>query len=39
MKILSIVGSPRIQGNTHVLAQKFAEGATRDGAEIEEILL
>ena len=39
MKILSIVGSPRIQGNTHILARKFAEGAIRDGAEVEEIFL
>lgn len=39
MKLLSIVGSPRIRGNSHVLAQKFCEGAMMAGAEVEEVLL
>jgi multimeric flavodoxin WrbA len=39
MKILNIVGSPRVNGNTHFLAQKFAEGAKRNGVETEEVFL
>ncbi len=39
MKILSIIGSPRIRGNTHFLAQQFGEGARNAGAEVEEVLL
>ena len=40
MKILTIVGSPRVNGNTHLLAQKFAEGAKMGGAEeVEEVFL
>jgi multimeric flavodoxin WrbA len=40
MKILAIVGSPRVDGNTHFLAQKFAEGARMGGAEeVEEVFL
>jgi len=35
MKILSIVGSPRFNGNTHFLSKKFTEGAV--GAEVEEV--
>ena len=36
MKIPSIVKSPRIRANTHIFAQKFAEGATREGVEIRD---
>ena len=39
MKILTIVGSPRVNANTHFLAHKFAEGAKMAGAEVEEVLL
>ncbi len=39
MKILTIIGSPRFNGNAHSLAQKFAEGAKKNGAEIEEVFL
>lgn len=39
MKVLSIVGSPRFNGNTHLLSQRFVEGAKRNGAEPEEIFL
>jgi len=39
MKILSIVGSPRVNGNTHFLAQKCVEGMRKKGAEVEEIIL
>lgn len=39
MKILSIVGSPRINANTHYAAQKFCEGAAKAGAEVQEVIL
>ncbi|MBI5444515.1 MAG: flavodoxin family protein [Deltaproteobacteria bacterium] len=39
MKILSIVGSPRVNGNTHFLAQTFCEGARSAGWESEEVIL
>ncbi len=39
MKVLSVVGSPRWNGNTHLLSQRFMEGAKRSGAEGEEIFL
>lgn len=34
IRILSIVGSPRLNGNTHFLTQKFAEGARKNDAEV-----
>ena len=39
MKILSIVGSPRVNGNTRFLAQTFCDGARSTGCEIEEVIL
>lgn len=39
MKILSIVGSPRENGNTHFLSQRFGEGAMSAGAEADEVFL
>jgi multimeric flavodoxin WrbA len=39
MKILIVIGSPRVNGNTHLLAQKFAVGARKNGAEVEEVFL
>ncbi len=39
MKIVSIVGSPRVNGNTHFLSQTFCEGARGMGFETEEIFL
>ncbi|OPY75800.1 MAG: putative NAD(P)H-dependent FMN-containing oxidoreductase YwqN [Syntrophorhabdus sp. PtaU1.Bin058] len=39
MKILSIIGSPRVDGNTRFLAGKFAEGAMSAGASVEEVIL
>ena len=39
MKILTVVGSPRENANTHFLSQKFGEGAAKVGAEVEEIFL
>jgi multimeric flavodoxin WrbA len=38
-KILAIVGSPRIGGNTDILIQKVAEGATSKGAKVNMLHL
>ncbi len=38
-KILGILGSPRINGNTHVLISKILEGAKEKGAATDIILL
>ena len=38
-KILGIMGSPRKNGNTHVMLSKILEGAKEVGAETELILL
>lgn len=38
-RILGIMGSPRRNGNTHVLISKILEGAREAGAYCEEILL
>jgi multimeric flavodoxin WrbA len=39
MKVLGIVGSPRKNGNTHVLVSRILEGARANGADTETILL
>jgi len=39
MRILGIVGSPRKNGNTHVLVSRILEGARDEGAETETVLL
>jgi multimeric flavodoxin WrbA len=39
MKILGIIGSPRKNGNTHVLVSRVLDGARDEGAETEAILL
>ncbi|TFF63520.1 MAG: flavodoxin family protein [Promethearchaeota archaeon] len=39
MKILGIMGSPRKNGNTHILISKILEGAQDSGASIEILLL
>ena len=39
MKILGIVGSPRKNGNTHVLVSRILDGARDQGADTETILL
>jgi len=39
MKILGIIGSPRKNGNTHVLVSKILEGATKAGVAAEMIFL
>lgn len=38
-KILGIVGSPRRNGNTHILISRLLEGAREAGAETETVLL
>jgi multimeric flavodoxin WrbA len=38
-KILGIVGSPRINGNTHVLVSKILEGAQNFGLKVEIVFL
>jgi len=39
MKILGVIGSPRRNGNTHILVTKLLEGAYEAGAITEEIFL
>jgi len=38
-QILSVVGSPRRNGNTHILVSKIAQGAIENGAVVDELLL
>jgi len=38
-RILAVVGSPRKNGNTHILVSKIAEGAAENGAFVDEVLL
>jgi multimeric flavodoxin WrbA len=38
-KILAVVGSPRRNGNTHILVSKIAEGAKACGADVDELFL
>lgn len=38
-KILGIVGSPRLNGNTHILVTRLLEGARESGANTETVLL
>ncbi|MHC4559441.1 MAG: flavodoxin family protein [Planctomycetota bacterium] len=38
-KILAVVGSPRRNGNTHILVSKIAEGARTKAAFVEELFL
>jgi multimeric flavodoxin WrbA len=38
-KILAVVGSPRRNGNTHILVSRIAEGAKAEGAAVEQLLL
>jgi len=39
VKILGIMGSPRIKGNTDVLLDQALEGARSQGAEVEKIII
>jgi multimeric flavodoxin WrbA len=39
LKILTIYGSPRRNGNTALLLQKAVQGAREAGAEVEEVVL
>jgi multimeric flavodoxin WrbA len=38
-KILAVVGSPRTNGNTHILVSKIGEGAKSKSAKVDELLL
>jgi multimeric flavodoxin WrbA len=38
-KILGIIGSPRRNGNTHILVNRVLEGAKSEGSEIDSIFL
>jgi multimeric flavodoxin WrbA len=38
-RILAVVGSPRKNGNTHILVSKIAEGAKAKGALVDELFL
>ena len=38
-KVTGFVGSPRVNGNTHILVSKILEGAQKGGAETEIVLL
>jgi len=38
-KILAVIGSPRKGGNTDILVQKMAEGATSKGAKVDTLRL
>ncbi len=39
MKVLAIMGSPRIRGNTDVLLDEVLKGAQSEGAETEKIIV
>lgn len=39
MKVLGIMGSPRIQGNTHILLEEALKGAQSRQAEVESIIV
>lgn len=39
MKVLGILGSPRIGGNTDILLEEALRGAGAEGAEVERLLL
>ncbi|HCO93511.1 MAG TPA: hypothetical protein DIU00_06105 [Phycisphaerales bacterium] len=38
-RILAVVGSPRRNGNTHILVSKIVEGARANGAVVDELFL
>lgn len=39
MKVLGIIGSPRHNGNTHILVNKILEGSASSGHTVKEIFL
>jgi multimeric flavodoxin WrbA len=39
MKIVAVLGSPRVQGNSNTLARAFLQAAREQGAETHEYLL
>ena len=38
-RILAVIGSPRRNGNTHILVSKIVEGAKAKGAVVDELFL
>ncbi len=38
-RILAVIGSPRRNGNTHILVSKIVEGAQSKGAAVDELFL
>ncbi len=38
-RILAVIGSPRRNGNTHILVSKIVEGARANGAVVDELFL
>ena len=39
MKVLGIMGSPRIKGNTDLLLEEALKGAESQGAEVEKLVI
>ena len=39
MKVLGIMGSPRIKGNTDLLLEEALKGAKSQGADVEKIVV
>jgi len=39
MKLLGVIGSPRRNGNTHILVAKILEGAEEEGSEVDTLFL
>jgi multimeric flavodoxin WrbA len=38
-RALGVIGSPRRDGNTHILVSRFLEGALSEGAEVDTVFL
>ena len=38
-RVLGVIGSPRRNGNTHILVSRFLEGALSEGAEVDTVFL
>jgi multimeric flavodoxin WrbA len=38
-RVLGVIGSPRRNGNTHILVSRFLEGAHSEGADVDTIFL
>jgi multimeric flavodoxin WrbA len=38
-RVLGVIGSPRRNGNTHILVSRFLEGAQAEGADVDTVFL